>query len=172
MTFHHKRSQFWGPPQPRSALIWLADWVVITSHARDGDGETGARDEGGGRQKGWDILRVRRTEEGKRSRVSKTGVIDSMLPSVAPFRRDRTSNKARLTTLFNKGCARSSLFHSFISPLPPVLPRVTVSSLSFFFPPHPHLIIPIFHQRVKSAPHRKSQITHRRAIHFTGPVRR
>jgi len=45
-----------------------------------------------------------------------------MLPSVAPFRRDRTSNKARLTTLFNKGYTHPSLFHPSIPALLPVLP--------------------------------------------------
>lgn len=48
--------------------------------------------------------------------MSETEVIDSMLPSVAPFRRDRTSNKARLMTLFNNGCTRLSLLsHHFTS---------------------------------------------------------
>lgn len=114
-------------------------------------------------------------EEGRRSGASESGVIDSRLPSVAPFRRDRTSNKARLTTLFNNGAARSSLFHPFISSAPPpVLPRVAGFSPSLappdsrppFLPSaRPHLIIPTFQPDVKSAPHRKSQITHRRLIH-------
>lgn len=52
----------------------------------------GVLEEPGGRR------RERTAEE-----ASETGVIDSMLPSVAPFRRDRSSNKARLTTLFYKG---------------------------------------------------------------------
>lgn len=48
--------------------------------------------------------------------MSETKVIDSMFPSVAPFRRDRTSNKARLTTLFNKGYAHLSFpSHHFTS---------------------------------------------------------
>lgn len=112
--------------------------------------------------------RVKRTEEGRRSGASETWLIDSRLPSVAPFRRDRASNKARLTTLFNKGSACSSLFHSFISSAPPpVLPRVAGFSLSLnpLFSPRSHLIIPTFQPDVKSAPHRKSQITHRRLIH-------
>lgn len=99
----------------------------------------GARDERGERQGEGEMLRrVKRTEEGRRSRASETGVIDSRLASVAPFRRDRTSNKARLTTLFNKDSACSSLFHSFISSAPPpVLPRVAGFSLSLtpFLPP-------------------------------------
>lgn len=111
---------------------------------------------------------MRRTEEERRSRASETSLIDSRLPSVAPFRRDRTSNKARLTTLFNKGSACFSLFHSFISSAPPaVLPRVVGFSVSLtpLPSPRPHLIIPTFQRDVKSAPHRKSQITHRRLIH-------
>lgn len=72
--------------------------------------------------------------------MSETGVIDSMLPSVAPLRRDTTSNKARPTTLFNKGYTHPSLIHptsrsgvplSHASPLGSVSPHSPLTIIIF-----------------------------------------
>lgn len=95
-------------------------------------------DDNGDKRRKETVGEIFAKSEGRKTESSivwrESEVIDSLLPSMAPFRRDRTSNKACLMTLFNKGCASSSSpFHSFIpSPLPPVLPWVMVSLAALF----------------------------------------